>query len=154
MMQDLGKKIELELFCQLTEDEMRSRALMLAETVHTIDDVQSARNATAKEFRERLTGLMETQRKLSRILHDSAEKRLVVCRAFFHIPMQGTKRTVRVDTGEVVSEEAMTPAELQLNIFASQQEFEKFLRGQDVEERPDDDAPPADPDKPRPPDPG
>ena len=135
-----GKRIELELFCQLSEEEMRSRALMLAETVHTIDEVQAARTETAKEFREKLTGLLETQRKLSQVLHDGAEKRQVFCRAFFHVPVPGTKRIVRLDTGEVVREEAMSAAELQLNIFAPQEEFEHFMRGEGVDAAPPEES--------------
>jgi hypothetical protein len=140
---DIGKKTELELFCQLTEEERLSRALMLAETVHAIDETEAARTALGKEFREKITGLLEQQRKLSRILHDQAERRLVECRTFFHVPIQGSKRIVRMDTGEMVREEAMTAAELQLNIFAGQREFEEYMRGQDVSEQPPEDKKPG-----------
>ncbi len=77
------------------------------------------------------------------------------CTVFFHTPAEATKRIVRMDTGEVVREEAMTAAECQLNMFAAQQEFERFMQEQTAAE-PGSDAgpyPPADPEPRSPADP-
>lgn len=134
MMATQGKRVELELYCALTEEELRSRALMLVEAVTAIDDTEAARTAATKEFRERITGLVETQRKLSKILRDQAERRMVQCAVLFHVPQEGTKRVVRLDTGEIAREEAMSAADLQLNIWNSPNDFIDFMRGQGVEE--------------------
>lgn len=129
-MSSQGKRVELELFCALTDEELRSRGMALVETVTAIDETNSARTQTMREFKERLMGLVEQQRKLSCVIRAQAEKRMVPCMMLFHVPSEGTKRIVRLDTGEVVREEAMTPGELQLNIFSSQTEFTEWMRGQ------------------------
>ena len=129
-----GKRVELELYCALTEDEVRSRTMMLVETVQSIDETKSAQTEAAKQFRERLTGLQEKQRDLSKVLRDGAEKRMVSCVVLFHVPVEGTKRMVRLDTGEIAREEAMSVAECQLNIWNSPDDFTKFMSGQGVED--------------------
>lgn len=123
-------RTELELPCTLTDEEVQSRGRMPGETVVTIDDVQDARTAAMKEFKDRLVGLNEQQRKLARIIRDRVEPRMVQCLVQFHMPREGMKRIVRGDTGEIVRELEMTAAEKLLNLFASQKEFEDFLKAQ------------------------
>lgn len=123
---------ELELPCALTDEEVYSRSRMLGETVSLIDDTQAARTAAMKEFKERLVGLNETQRKLARIIRDRVESRMVRCVVRFHSPGEGMKRTVRTDTGEMVREEAMTESEKQLNLFAGQRAFDEYMESQGV----------------------
>jgi hypothetical protein len=126
-------RIELELFCTLIDDEVRSRGLMLGETIWAIDDTNSARTAAMKEFKERLVGLNEQQRKLARIIRERAEQRMVSCAVQFHTPCEGIKRIVRIDTGEMVREEPMTNSEKQLNLFAAQSDFERFMESQKID---------------------
>jgi hypothetical protein len=121
---------ELELPCTLTDEEVQSRGRMPCETIWAIDETQAARTAAMKEFKERLVGLNETQRKLARVIRNRVENRMVRCLLQFHVPCEGTKRVLRMDTGEVVREEPMTDQEKQLNLFAAQQEFEKFMQNQ------------------------
>jgi hypothetical protein len=128
-----GKQIELELFCTLTDEEIQSRGMMLVETVRLKDETNRAQKESAKAYRETLTGLDERQRDLSRIIRERAERRMVRCAVLFHAPTEGTKRIIRVDTGEIVREETMTQAELQLNIWDSQVEFEKYMKEQEVD---------------------
>jgi hypothetical protein len=49
-----------------------------------------------------------------------------------------------MDTGEVVTEEPMTDQEKQLNLFAAQQEFAKFMQDQGVEIIPESGEPAGD----------
>ncbi len=130
----LGKRIELELACTLGEDELQSRSLALVETVTAKDEVDAARKAVAKEFRDKLTGLDERQRLLSRVIRSGIEHRMVACLVKFHVPAEATKRIIRLDTGDVVREEAMTESECQLHMFASQGEFERFMGSQQTPE--------------------
>jgi hypothetical protein len=97
-------RIELELPCALTDEEVQSRSRMLGETVWEIDETNTARSAAMKEFKERLVGLNEQQRKLSRMIRNRVEARMVRCAVQFHTPAEGLKRVIRMDTGEMVSE--------------------------------------------------
>ncbi|MDR3799709.1 MAG: hypothetical protein P4K93_16265, partial [Terracidiphilus sp.] len=125
-------RIEIELPCALTDEEIQSRGRMLGETIWAIDDTNAARTASMKEFKERLVGLNEQQRKLAIIIGNRVEKRMVRCAVQFHTPCEGMKRVVRLDTGEMVREEPMTDSEKQLNLFAAQQEFEHYMNAQGV----------------------
>lgn len=125
-------RIELELPCALTDEEVQSCGRMLGETVSQIDDTQETRTATMKEFKERLVGLNETQRKLARIIRNRVENRMVMCVVQFHTPAEGIKRIVRGDTGEVVDERTMTDSEKQMNLFAAQKDFEEFVKGNGI----------------------
>jgi hypothetical protein len=141
-------RIELELPCMLTDEEVQSRGRMLGETVSIIDDTQTARTAKMKEFKEQLVGLNEAQRKLARVIRHRVENRMVCCAVLFHVPGEGMKRIVRTDTGEVVREEEMTESERQLNLFAAQHEFQAFMESQDIEQPPPADEPSDLPDDP------
>lgn len=129
-----GGQLELELPCMLTDEEVQSRGRMLGETIWSIDETNTARTEAMKKFKERLVGLNEQQRKLARIIRNRVEPRMVHCAVRFHMPCEGMKRIVRMDTGEVVREEQMTDSEKQLNLFAAQQEFERFMEGQGVDQ--------------------
>lgn len=142
-------RMELQLFCTLTDEEVQSRGLMLGETVSLIDDTNSARTTAMKEYKDRLTGLTERQRELAQIIRERSEKRMVECRVIFHAPSEGMKRVVRLDTGEQVREEPMTTAEKQMNLFASQKDFEEFMRDQtDAGANGDGESPADDPNSP------
>jgi hypothetical protein len=133
----MGKRTEMELPCALSDEEMHSRSMMLVETVNQKIDTSAARTVAMKEFKDRLTAIEERQRELSNILSTGIEKRMVQCVAEFHSPVEATKRITRLDTGEVVKEEAMSAAECQLHMFGSVAEFERYMR----EQTPPADAP-------------
>jgi hypothetical protein len=138
-------RLELQLFCTLTDAEVQQRGLMLGETVSAIDATNTARTEAMKKFKESLVGLTEQQRKLAHIIRERAEERMVSCAVQYHMPSEGTKRVIRLDTGEVVREEEMTNSEKQLNLFAAQQDFAAFMESQveeRVEEKPPEDAGP------------
>lgn len=134
-------RTERELMCALSDEEVQSRGRLLGETVTQIDDTNAARSSAMKEFKERLTGLNEQQRKLARVIRDRSEKRMVTCLIKFHAPMEGMKRTVRMDTGEVIGEEPMTDGEKQMHLFAGQQDFERFMKDQGVDKDPEPEDP-------------
>jgi hypothetical protein len=125
-----GKRIELELYCNLTDDEVQSRGLMLVEAITERDQVDAARREAGKRFKDKLVGLDERQRKLGRVIRERAEHRMVQCMVLFHMPVEATKRIVRLDTGEVVREEPMTQGECQLNMFASIGDLERMMEAQ------------------------
>jgi hypothetical protein len=135
--------LERKLFCTLTDEEVQSRGSMLCETIWKIDETNSARSEAMKQYKERLVGLNESQRKLAHVIRERSEERIISCFAQYHTPSEGTKRIVREDTGEVVAEEPMTDAEKQLNLFASESDFEKYMEHQDIPEKPKGDDPDA-----------
>jgi hypothetical protein len=126
----LAKRIELELPCTLSEAELQSRSMMLVETVATKDDTAAQKRTVSKEFNDKLTALDERQRQLAHVMRTGIERRMVACEVFFHTPAEASKRIVRLDTGEVVKEEAMTAAECQTHMFAAYTEFENFMKDQ------------------------
>ena len=117
---------------------MVSRGLMLVETVTAKDETRAAQTESAKQFRELLTGLDQRQRDLSRVIRTRIEQRMIRCVVHFHTPAEATKRVIRIDTGEVVKEVAMSAEECQMHMFSSQVEFEAFMRAQEVGKAPPD----------------
>ncbi len=138
----MGKRIELELPCTLSEEEMQSRSMMLVETVAHKDETARAKRDAAKEYGDQLVALDEKQRQLAGVLKTGIERRMVGCQVLFHTPAEATKRIVRMDTGEVVKEEAMTPAECQMHMFAAYSAFEEFMK-EEAEQKDGDEPPPA-----------
>lgn len=117
-MTDSLHRVELELPCALTDEEVQTRGRMLGETVGQIEDLQSARTEAMKDFKDRLAGLADFQKKLARIIRTRVEDRMILCSVVFHTPEQGSKTIARLDTGEFVRQEPMTAGECQLNLYA------------------------------------
>ena len=113
----ITKRIERKLVCELSEGELQLRSASLADTVTTIDQTKTARKQKAKEFGDLLAGLEDRQRELSRAIRTGTEERLVACVVNFHTPIEATKTIVRLDTGEIVSEEPMSSEECQTKIW-------------------------------------
>ncbi len=105
---------ETELLCSLSEDEVLSRGRMLGDMIAREDEIEEARKKAMTEFKEKLTGVRERQRELAGIIRERRERRLVRCVVQYHIPEEGRKRMIRIDTGEVIDESWMTDAEKQL----------------------------------------
>src|SRR5262249_39580173 len=111
------KEIDLELWCDLTDFEVQERAQQLGAAVAEYDQVDSDKKDSMKEYTEQLKEIAGRMRRLSRIIRNRTEVRIVKCTVSFHTPVAGTKRIVRLDTGEIVREEAMSIAESQQHLF-------------------------------------
>jgi hypothetical protein len=134
----MAKRIELELATALTDDEVRSRGDYLCGLIARMDEVSEERSNAMKRYKDQLSGLAEDQRKVARAIKTRCEVRFVRCEVIYHMPCEGTKRIVRLDTGEVVRDEAMTDDEMQLNLFASIEDLEKLAGGEPEPPKPDD----------------
>jgi hypothetical protein len=121
----LSKEIYLELMCELTEDELHIRAQQLAAAIGEQDRVKGEKADAMKDYTDQLKEIEERLRIISRAIRSRQEFRMVKCQMLFHSPSPGFKRTVREDTGELVSEEAMTAEERQRHLFEPQIEEEK-----------------------------
>jgi hypothetical protein len=114
----IEKRIERKLRCELTESDLLTRAASLADNGMTIDETNAARSKSSKEFKDLLAGLEERRRELSLAIRTGFEERLVPCVVRFHHPVEATKTIIRLDTGELVEECAMSAEECQTRMFA------------------------------------
>lgn len=111
------RPIDLELMCELTDEEVQHRAQMLGAAVVEQDEIDSRKKDAMKTFGDEAKEVAQRMRVLSRAIRSRKEKRLVGCVIEFHTPTQATKRTTRTDTGEVVTEGGMTSEECQDHLF-------------------------------------
>jgi len=111
------KEIVLDLICELNEAEVNDRAQQLSSALQRYDEVEIEKKNSAKKYADLLGELGGQTRKLSGVIRRRAEVRPVFCAVMFNSPTNGTKRTVRKDTGEIVKDEPMSSAEMQNNLF-------------------------------------
>jgi endo-1,4-beta-mannosidase len=111
------REMEVELACDLTEEEVQYRAQQLGAAVVEQDEVTSRKREAMKSFNEELEEIAQRMRLLSRSIRTKSERRLVRCTVAFHTPTQASKRTVRLDTGELVRDEPMSLDECQQHLF-------------------------------------
>lgn len=111
------KEIDLELWCDLTDAEVQERAQQLGAAVAEYDQVDSDKKDSMKQYTDQLKEISGRMRRLSRIIRNRTEQRMVRCAVQFHTPVASTKRILRLDTGEIIREEAMTMAESQQHLF-------------------------------------
>jgi hypothetical protein len=121
----ITKRIERKLVCELSELELKMRSASLADTVRMITATNSARAAATKEFKERLDGLAERQLELADAIENGTEQRIVACVVNFHAPVEASKQIIRLDTGELVSEEPMSAEECQTKIWHEPAELDQ-----------------------------
>jgi hypothetical protein len=111
------KEITVEISCELDEIELLMRGQMLSQAYLDFEQVQLQKKAAMKEFADELEGIRSRINKLCGIIRSKAEPRMVNCAVQFHKPVQGTKRIVRLDTGEIVRDEPMSAQECQVHMF-------------------------------------
>jgi hypothetical protein len=105
------------LLCDLTDEEIRLKSQEVGEAVIQQASIESAKKEANKEFGEQLATLRQRMRMLANQIRSRTEMRMVQCQIEFHVPQVGFKRTVRLDTGEVVKEQPMTEDELNARLF-------------------------------------
>ena len=107
----------LSLPCKLTDEELIAKGNALAEKLAEIDDVEERAKAAASRAREQRKELDEEASKLAAVVRAKAEERKVAC-TIYKILALGIARTVRDDTGEIVSDRALSYSERQGSLFA------------------------------------
>ena len=112
------RPIDLELTCELSDEEVQHRAQQLGAAVAEQDEINSRKKDAMQAFADEQKEIAQRMRVLSRAIRSRKEKRLVGCVIEFHTPTQATKRTTRLDTGEIVEERAMTADECQDHLFS------------------------------------
>lgn len=111
----LKERVERELRCVLTDEEVAHRADECAQKIAEIDAVESAKKSAMSEYKHELEALHGDVRTLSREVRERATTRTVECEVW--IRPDGVE-TVRTDTGEVIGRRPLDPSEKQGSLFS------------------------------------
>lgn len=98
----MAKRIERELPCILTEEELAETARALAINVAEYNTLEDEKKAVMLEYNERLKLLDTFQRRMAKIVEEGKEDRPVMCQVDYHAPESGYKQIIRQDTFEIV----------------------------------------------------
>jgi hypothetical protein len=121
------KTIELKLHCDLDDVELRERGQQMAEAKREFARVAKEKADAMKDFKLQLEEIDARMSTAAEAIREKSEFRLVKCQVLYNVPAVAAKRTVRLDTGEVVREEPMTAGEQQQHLFAAESPPEDFL---------------------------
>lgn len=106
----------LELPCALTDAETLLRGNELARCQLELGKIEANKKANAADFKAQAEAIENRIARLARVVAEKEESRPVECR-LEEDRNAATMKTVRVDTGEVVSSRPMTEAERQSRLF-------------------------------------
>lgn len=111
------RKQKLSLRHEFTVEELDSRRDELAKLTLQEADMKASAKARATEAKEELDIVLARRTHLARQVTAKGEHRETDCLVRFNIPKNGMKQTIRLDTGEVVSELEMDYNERQVHLF-------------------------------------
>lgn len=100
-----------------TDLEMKERADALSLALQRKERAEQDQKAAQAQFKERIEAQTNIISRVSREYQAGYEFRDIECSVEFHIPVIGSKRITRIDTGEMIRECAMRHDELQENLF-------------------------------------
>ena len=106
---------------RLTEQEIIERSKAQAELIKKITDVESEKTETAKKLGDKIKVLTRQLRGVAEEVR-SGVKYVEVEVSRSKDPKRGVEETIRVDTGEVISTRALSPAEMQLDLIQGKSE--------------------------------
>jgi hypothetical protein len=105
--------------------EREENARALARKTQALDEIERKKKQLMADLKaEQETAAAEVQ-KLARWVNDEYDYRMLDCMWHLHLPRNGMKTLVRVDTGELVEEREMNADELQ--------EYLPFEEGKDAD---------------------
>lgn len=107
----LKKDCSQQLRYLFNSDELREQGKRLAETHSKLDELDKDKKRVTSEFTSKINAVKAEAGSLSAKVNTGYELRDILCTAVMDTPKLGMKRITRNDTGEVVSEEPMTPTE-------------------------------------------
>jgi hypothetical protein len=110
------KKWEMQLRVQFTDPEINAIAKKLAEANADLIRAEEDKKAVTTQLKAKCEGIAARVGELSGKINSGFEYRNVPVVTSFDDPKKGMKSTVRMDTGEVVECEAMTLAEMQVDL--------------------------------------
>lgn len=92
-------------------DELREQGKRLAETHDKLDELERDKKRVTTDFTAKISAVKAEAGSLAAKVSTGYELRDIPCAAVMDTPKIGMKRITRNDTGEVTSEEPMTPTE-------------------------------------------
>ena len=129
-MEKIIKKLKSSEYLKytFTPAERTDNARMLARKTQALSELELRKKRLAADIKaEQETAEAEVQR-LARFVNDEYDYRIIDCEFTLHTPRTGLKTLVRLDTGEIVKEVAMTTDEMQ-----QQLPFEEQVEGPPAE---------------------
>lgn len=110
------KKWEMQLRVQFTDPEINAIAKKLAEANADLIRAEEDKKAVTSQLKAKCEGIAARVGELSGKINSGFEYRNVPVVTNYDEPKKGMKTTVRMDTGEIVECEAMTLAEMQVDL--------------------------------------
>jgi hypothetical protein len=110
-------KVQEYLRYDFSQEELRQKAKDLALSVQKQARAQEEQKAAQAQFKQRIEFEAAQIAALSNNISMGWDMRNIDCEVQYHTPSQGWKRTVRLDTREVVNEVAMSTYEMQEKLF-------------------------------------
>jgi hypothetical protein len=98
-----------------TDTEKRELGEALARENQTIYDLREQKKTITSEFNARIESAEKRASDLTTKINTGYELREVECLVLMETPRPGMKRLIRIDTNEMIRDEAMTAAEMQQN---------------------------------------
>jgi hypothetical protein len=120
-------KVTLDLWHEFSADQLQFQASELAASLDRRDELEMAEKVRREQFKTEMEEISGHIRRVTIGIRLRGEMRATPCTVIFHKPNVGAKTTIREDTGEVVKEEAMTPAECQEHLFPPELEQAKSV---------------------------
>lgn len=132
----MEKPTTLALWKNFTQDELQEKGQELSGAVIEFGQIEAAKKAKVDEFKIHLDGIEGRIHRLSKEIRAKCVETSTPCIVRFHVPRTAFKQVVRLDTGELVREEQMTPQECQENLFEAKDigELEKMYGPKDPPE--------------------
>lgn len=119
------------LRCDFSAEELREFSRELARKTAELSQAEEDKKAAVSQFADRIAANRADTSRLARNINSGYEMRSVDCEVQLNIPLDRIARIVRLDTGEVVKERAMTGTEMQgsLELADAGSILEKALDG-------------------------
>lgn len=118
-------KIVLDLWWEFTTEELQQKGQDLARALELQGEMEIAEKGRREQYKTEMEEMGGQVRSISQHIRRRGMLRPVPCTVLFHRPRVGAKTVVREDTGELVKEEAMSPAECQEHLFPIAPDSEK-----------------------------
>ena len=109
-----------ELPCNLSDAEIRERGDEIAGLVVTLTERETEEAARRKEVKDELEDTRKRVTKLGREISTRTTRREIECVTEWHLEDKMAV-VIRVDTGEIIHREPLTPAQLQAELFEGEE---------------------------------
>lgn len=131
----MEKPITISLWTAYTQEELREKGSELSSAVIDLSSIEVKKKAASDDFKIQIEAVEGQMYRLSREIREKGCNSPTPCIVRFHFPRIAFKQIIRVDTGELVREEQMTPYECQENLFETK-ELDELRRMMDKPEPP------------------